>query len=95
MGEEFGEFLDLPKFPSHAFAGLTAVVGDAKSAQPRGVGGDKVVLGAVVVIDGGCGCAGGDFNGETGGAVGAAFELGGLHRCEQVRIEKKIGRAHV
>ena len=40
------------------------------------------------MIDGGGGCAGGDFNGETGGAVGAAFELGGLHRCEQVRIEK-------
>ena len=48
VGEQLREFLDLPKLVGHAFAGLAAVVGDAEGAKPRGVGGDRVLLGAIV-----------------------------------------------
>ena len=87
VAEEFGELLDLAEFVGHALAGLAAVVGHAEGAEPGGIGGNKVRLGAVM-RRGGSGWGGRFFHTEAGGAVGLAFELGGFGGGEQVSVEK-------
>lgn len=87
--EELGEFLDLPEFVGHAFAGLAAVIGDAQGAEPGGVGGDEV--GFFAVVRGRRGARErrrdvGDF--QAGGAVGVGFELSGLRGGEEMCVEE-------
>jgi hypothetical protein len=94
MLQQLGELLNLAKLPGHLGAGLAVFVGDAERAKPRRRRSNGIVFG-VIVIGGGTirnGCAGRsmilDFHAEARGPVGLSFELGGLCRGEQVRIEK-------
>jgi len=86
--EQLGEFLDLAVFGRHAFARLAAIVGDAESAEPRRVGGNKVML-RLVVRRGTGGSRIFDSAGfQAGTAVGLAFELCGGRGGEKMRVEK-------
>jgi len=46
--EQLGELLDLAKLVRHAFARLAAIIRHAERAQPRGVRGNEMLLGAIV-----------------------------------------------
>lgn len=48
MREQLREFLNLPKFVRHAFAGLSSFVGDAEGAQPRRMERNEVNFRAIV-----------------------------------------------
>ncbi len=90
VGEQLGELLDLAELVRHALAGLAAVVGHAEGAEPRGLGGEEVGLGAVVTGHRRGGRAGrrGFFHAQAGGAVGLAFQLRGRLRGEQVGVQE-------
>ena len=51
--QQLREFLDLAEFVGHAVAGLSAIVGHAEGVEPRGVGGDEIVLRVIVGRGGG------------------------------------------
>src|SRR5690606_3482716 len=90
LRDEFGEFLNLSKFASHAFARLPALVGDTQGTQPRRIRGDGVL--ARLVVSGNCWRSGlGLLGAQTCGAVGFDFQLSLLRGSEEVSVEKRFG----